>query len=101
MDPNTALLSILRGEELLDHVEALRGWLSRGGFSPDVELPDDALNHYKIILSNNPDKRVSANTAGLVVLQSRQWVPALDWNQVLEIGGIHGTTDDLEVIEDL
>lgn len=41
MDPNAALDSILRGHMIADHVEALREWLSRGGFAPTGSVPVD------------------------------------------------------------
>lgn len=50
MDPNAALIAILRGHEVADHVDALRGWLGGYGFKPQVQMPDDCLPQYREFL---------------------------------------------------
>jgi hypothetical protein len=106
MDPNEALKQILRGCRIGDHVEALRDWIGRGGFAPDIEAPDDTMRYIKALLrySDTPGQvedsepvRVSANFRGLLVLRARNWVPLISWADILEASHKH----DLDVLENL
>jgi hypothetical protein len=64
MDPNTALLAILRGHMVAEHIEALREWISKGGFFPLVDPPLESAYFREYFLVEFAHK-VGANHEGL------------------------------------
>lgn len=65
MDPNEALRNILRGYEVADHIEALFGWLSNGGFEPEIILGDEEDWPYLDCLFVEFAKIIRANIDGV------------------------------------
>jgi hypothetical protein len=97
MDPNAALENILTGFMIVDHAEALREWLRRGGFSPAVrQLPAQAdcavfvrehvTRHYHSV-ADYTTIRVRADRNGLwTAPEAGQWISLGVWPELLRMG---------------
>ena len=79
MDPNTALESILHGHMMLDHCEALRDWLLRGGFRPaPVWRPVDVAPFFAGLPF---EQDLTADLRGLVLVEGD--VVLFTWDELL------------------
>lgn len=84
MDPNAALLAILTGDDIVDHMEALRHWLAIGGFEPVIDAPDVAAVFFKD-LDTNP-RLITARKDGLYSklknIPGTDFVCFASWHQI-------------------
>jgi hypothetical protein len=95
MDPNAALESILRGDLIADHAEALTKWLQQGGFAPaDTKVPNDPARfllrhcdrHYPHI--RRTTIRVRADKAGVwTAPPDGPWICAEIWFELCRMDG--------------
>lgn len=86
MDPKAALLAILRGHEISDHIEALDSWIATGGFLPEVELADGLGLPLSAMATNamptGKAKRAAADRRGIWASYKAQgfdWRLVADW----------------------
>lgn len=79
MDPNAALLALLRGHEPGDHTEALCAWIAGGGFLPEIALDKPIETH--AILAISQAVRVAADERGVWASMHAR---GFDWHLVAE-----------------
>jgi hypothetical protein len=90
MDPIAALNSILCGHEVADHADALRDWLSSGGFQPECILSIDCdayfARHCSERYGNNDPRRMKANGRGVWSYDEARddWWLVASWSQLID-----------------